>query len=112
MHMGNSKIKSAELSLFADYFQFYIQDEAVVGDLSQSWGEEATSRLLAIAPGTIGIGTVRNMDVPVVIEIHDQARAKKQKNPPRFRGGFFVSVIVSRSFPFLADLAATYSSKP
>jgi hypothetical protein len=28
--------------------------------------------LLAIAPGTIGVGTVRNMDVPVLSEIHDQ----------------------------------------
>jgi hypothetical protein len=72
MSMGDTKTKSLELSLFADYFQFYVQDEAAVGDLSQSWGEEATSRLLAIAPGTIGIGTVRNMDVPVVIEIHDR----------------------------------------
>jgi len=28
--------------------------------------------LLAIAPRMIGIGTVRNMDVPVTIEIHDR----------------------------------------
>jgi hypothetical protein len=64
-------MKSIQLSLFADYFQFYIQDEVVTGDLSQSWNDDATARLLAIAPGTIGIGTVRNMDVPVVVEIHD-----------------------------------------
>jgi hypothetical protein len=70
--VNSSKIKSLELSLFADYFQFYIQDEAAAGDLSQSWSQEAVDRLLAIAPGTIGIGTVRNMDVPVAIEIHDQ----------------------------------------
>src|SRR6478735_9681174 len=67
----SSNMKSFELSLFADYFQFYIQDEAVTGDLSAAWNEEATGRLLAIAPGTIGIGTVRNMDVPVTVEIHD-----------------------------------------
>jgi hypothetical protein len=65
-------MKLLELSLFADCFQFYIQDEAATGDLSQSWNEEATARLLATASGTIGIGTVRNMDVPVVVEIHDQ----------------------------------------
>lgn len=64
--------RSLELSLFADYFQFYIQDEGVAGDLSQSWNQEATDRLLAIAPGTIGVGTVRNMDVPVTIEVHDR----------------------------------------
>ena len=65
-------MKSHELSLFADYFQFYIQDEAAAGGLSNSWNEEATARLLAIAPGTIGIGTVRKMNVPVVVEIRDQ----------------------------------------
>lgn len=57
--------------LFADYFQFYLQDEKADGNLGDSWGEEAVARLLAIAPGTIGIGTVRNMDVPVILEIHD-----------------------------------------
>lgn len=58
-----------ELSLFADYFQFYIQDEAADGDLSQAWNEEATDRLLAVAPATVGIGTVRNTNVPVTVEI-------------------------------------------
>ena len=65
-------MQSLELSLMADYFQFYIQDEAVTGDLSESWDEETTARLLATAPGTIGIGTVRNMVVPVVVEMRDQ----------------------------------------
>lgn len=61
-----------QFSLFADYFQFYLQDELADGDLSESWDEEATARMLALAPGTVGIGTVRNMDVPVTLEIHDQ----------------------------------------
>lgn len=65
-------MRSVELSLFADYFQFYIQDEAADGDLSESWNEQATARLLAVAPGTIGIGTVRNMDVPVAVEVHER----------------------------------------
>jgi hypothetical protein len=65
-------MRSIELTLFADYFQFYVQDETASGDLSQSWNEEATTRLLAVAPGTIGVGTVRNVDVPVVLEIHDR----------------------------------------
>jgi hypothetical protein len=68
-------MRSLELSLFADYFQFYIQDESATGDLSEHWNEEATARLLAVAPGTIGIGTVRNMDVSAVVEIHDQEPA-------------------------------------
>ena len=58
-----------ELILFADYHQFYIQDENVDGYLSDAWTDEAVERLLAVAPGTVGIGTVRNVDVPVTIAI-------------------------------------------
>jgi hypothetical protein len=55
--------------LFADYHQFYLQDEAVQGDLSDAWTGQAVANLLALAPGTIGIGTVRDMEVPVEVEI-------------------------------------------
>jgi hypothetical protein len=65
-------IKEIKTELFADYFQFYIQDEKVDGNLSDSWTQEAVDRLLALAPGTIGIGTVRNMDVPVTIKLFDR----------------------------------------
>ena len=62
-------MKRYELVLFADYHQFYIQDENVDGNLSDAWTDEAVSRLLALAPGTVGIGTVRNVDVPVTIAV-------------------------------------------
>jgi hypothetical protein len=62
-----------QFELFADYFQFYLQDESVKGDLSESWTQEAVDRLLATAPGTVGVGTVRNTIVPVVVEIGDAA---------------------------------------
>ena len=57
--------------LFADSFQFYLQDEPADGDLSNSWTQQATERGLALAPGTIGIGTARNMTVPADIEVSD-----------------------------------------
>jgi len=60
-----------KLELFADYFQFYIQDEKANGDLSEQWTDEAVEKLLAITDGTIGVGTVRNMDVPVRIKTFD-----------------------------------------
>jgi hypothetical protein len=65
-------IKEVKTELFADYYQFYIQDEKVDGDLSNSWTQEAVDRLLALAPGTIGVGTVRNIYVPVTIKLFDQ----------------------------------------
>jgi len=58
-----------ELTLFADSHQFYIQDETVDGNLSDAWTDDAMERLLAVAPGTVGIGTVRNVGVPVAISI-------------------------------------------
>jgi hypothetical protein len=60
-----------EFTLFADYFQFYIQDELAEGDLSDAWTDEAVERMLAVEDGVVGIGTVRNMDVPVTVEILD-----------------------------------------
>jgi hypothetical protein len=60
------------LTLFADYFQFYIGDDGATWDTSSErfWDQEAVDRLLAVAPGMLGIGTVRNMHVPVSLEIH------------------------------------------
>jgi hypothetical protein len=62
-------------TLFADYHQFYIQDEDSSGDLSASWTPEATARLLALAPGVVGVGTARNVEVPVEIIL-------EQSEPP------------------------------
>ena len=61
--------------MLADYYQFYIQDEAADGNLSEAWTDEAVDRLLALAPGTVGVGTARNVDVPVTIDILDQEPA-------------------------------------
>ena len=65
-------MSSYRYTLFADYFQFYLQDEKVDGNLSDAWTEQAVQDLLAIAPGTIGVGAVRNMDVPVEVELFKQ----------------------------------------
>lgn len=64
-------MSAIELTLFADYFQFYLHDELAQESLADSWTDDATDRLLAVASGSIGVGTVRNMDVPVTIEVLD-----------------------------------------
>ena len=59
-----------ELTIFADYHQFYLQDDDErFGGLSNAWTPEATERLMATAEHVVGIGTVRNMTVPVRIEV-------------------------------------------
>jgi hypothetical protein len=64
-------MRRLEYELFADYFQFYIQDETADGNLCDSWSHEAVDRMLAVAPGTVGVGTVRNTTVPVIVEIFE-----------------------------------------
>ncbi len=56
-------------SLFADYFQFYLQDENAPYIGEGAWNREATERMLAVAPGALAVGTVRNVDVPVTVEV-------------------------------------------
>ena len=67
-----------DFSLFADYFQFYLQDDDEgVRPLSEGWTQEAVDRLLLVAPGAVLVGTVRNMDVPVAIEVHSSEPAEE-----------------------------------
>ena len=65
------QLEEINTELFADYFQFYLQDESVSGDLSDAWTDEAVERLLAVTNGTIGVGTVRNMDVVTTLKVYD-----------------------------------------
>lgn len=67
---------TTELAIFADYFQFYIQDETANEDFGDKWTEEAVDRLLAVGQFSVGIGTARNMTVPVVLSIHEEAPAE------------------------------------
>lgn len=65
-------MSASHYEILADYHQFYLQDDdQAFGDLSAAWTEEATERLLAVAPHVIGIGTARNMTVPVSVSVHE-----------------------------------------
>lgn len=57
------------LTLFADYFQVHLVDDAAAGDLSEAWDDEASQRHLAAAEGIVAIGTARNVDVPVLVRV-------------------------------------------
>ncbi|MDO9319547.1 MAG: hypothetical protein Q7V56_15300 [Gammaproteobacteria bacterium] len=66
-------MQTIELSVFADYHQFYLQDDDErFGNFSDAWTPGATERLLAVAEHVVGIGTVRNMEVAVRIEVGSQ----------------------------------------
>ena len=57
------------LSVFADYHQFHVLDERAEGNHADSWTPQAFARMLAVASGTLAVGTARNIDVPVTVEV-------------------------------------------
>jgi len=63
------KVQKHQLNLFADYFQFYVCDGGFQTDTSTIWNDDATELMLAIGSDLIAVGTARNMDVPVTLEI-------------------------------------------
>lgn len=65
-------MQTHQLTLFADYHQFYLQDEATSGGLAQAWIPEAIERMLAVADGVVGFGTLRNMQVGVTLEMLEE----------------------------------------
>lgn len=65
-------LEQYQFSLFADYFQFYVEDENLEGTTEHIWDNEKATKLgLAIGKGIIAVGTERNFTVPFTFEIHD-----------------------------------------
>ena len=60
---------SETYEIFADYHQFYLQDETADGDLSEAWTDATVANMLAVVEGAVGVGTVRNMRVTVNVEV-------------------------------------------
>lgn len=73
-------MKEYRLIIFADYYQFYIQDEVADGNLSDSWNNEAEKRLLAITEGTVGIGTFSNKYILVELIVLDKHECEYLKD--------------------------------
>jgi len=62
---------NAEFELFADYFQFYIQDEQSNGIDGSSWTDIASNARLAQGANAFAVSTARNMKVPVKVVVYD-----------------------------------------
>lgn len=56
-------------TLFADYFQFYLQDETCDGIDGESWTDAAFEARLALEPHAFAVTTARNMEVPVTVAV-------------------------------------------
>jgi hypothetical protein len=62
-----------KFELFADYFQLYLADDGSEVDTTEIWNEESLRLKLAVAKNTLAVGTFRNVDVQLEVEILDSA---------------------------------------
>lgn len=60
---------SAELDLFADYYQIHLFDEGSVTDLGDAWTDEAVLDGLAVTTDAVAVGTTVNVNVAVTLEV-------------------------------------------
>ena len=66
------RLQQYQYQLFADYFQFYVQDENPKDTTEHIWDDKRTIEIgLALGKGIIAVGTERNFTVPFTLEIHD-----------------------------------------
>ena len=66
-------MRKQQFRLFADYFQLYLMDDKSEDDTSEIWTEEALERRLGIGGSTLALGTLRNVDVNLIVEVLPEA---------------------------------------
>jgi len=66
---------SRQYSIFADYFQFYLWDAGAMPEPPTDYAEADLRNRIKAAPFVVVIQPVRNMDVPVTLDIADMAPA-------------------------------------
>lgn len=69
--MEESKLMHAhQIAMFAEHYQFYVCDSSAdPGELSVFWPQEARDRMLLVHDTILGIATVRNIEVPVQLDL-------------------------------------------
>ena len=61
-------------NLFADYFQFYLQDDdRTAGVDGDAWTPEAMTARVTNGDRFVAMGAARNLEVPVTVELTDSA---------------------------------------
>lgn len=63
--------RKLDFEIFADYHQFYLEDETSPHRTDLIWTKETVEQMIAVGEKLIAVGTARNETVPVSIEFHD-----------------------------------------
>ena len=72
-------MESFHLNIFASYFQFVVQDEKSETEIAHLWNPQTIRDLFISASDIVGIGTVRDLTVPVGIDILDHPLANNDE---------------------------------
>lgn len=67
-----ASIQRFDFELLADYHQFYVWDGGVDPEAPVDWTKEDVARRAKVAPNVVVICPLRDMTVPVTLEIHDR----------------------------------------
>jgi hypothetical protein len=67
------------ISVFADNFQFYLQDQVDDCDYPEDWNDSLLTRLFACGEKVVGIGTVRDLDCEITLEVFANPMDEKQQ---------------------------------
>ena len=60
-----------KLEVFADYHQFYLWDRETNPLAPTDYTDQDVQNMVKVAPGVVVIQPVRNMTVPVKLEVHE-----------------------------------------
>jgi hypothetical protein len=64
-------IRKLDFEIYADYNQFYLEDENSPHETGDIWTKETIEQMIAVREKLIAVGTARYREVPVTIEFHD-----------------------------------------
>jgi hypothetical protein len=67
-----------ELIVFADNFQIQIQDLKEESDFPESWNDALLTQLYVVGDSVLGLGTVRDLDVELTIEVNSDRMDDKE----------------------------------
>lgn len=72
-------IRTESFEVFADYHQFYVQDGVVNPPAPEDWTDADVAHRAKAATNLVVVCPVRNMTVPVQVELHDVAPELQDK---------------------------------
>ena len=65
-------IRKLDFQIYADYHQFYLEDEASPHETGDIWTKETVGQMIGVSEKLIAIGTARYETVPVSVEFYDR----------------------------------------